>query len=99
MRITENNVPQWIPINSGGSGGVGPYFYYWPSEAYNGSTLSNVGAGVFPVIVTDYNGCVLNQNGTLLLNLCKTGQRELLEIARINMNNRFNNYYDPFLSE
>ncbi len=48
-----------------GLGGVGPYTYYWPTAAYNGSTLPNIGAGNYGVTVTDNNGCVLNQNGIL----------------------------------
>ena len=39
------------------TGGVAPYTYSW-SDLGNGSSRSNLSAGVYKVIITDSNQCV-----------------------------------------
>lgn len=39
------------------SGGIGPYVYSWTPSGGSGSSISNVAAGAYAVVVTDANGC------------------------------------------
>ena len=39
------------------AGGVGPYQILWSNSA-NGTTLTNLSAGIYDVEVTDFNGCI-----------------------------------------
>lgn len=39
------------------AGGTGPYSYSWSPGGGAGSTINNVGAGAYSVLVTDANGC------------------------------------------
>jgi gliding motility-associated-like protein len=39
------------------TGGIGPFTFYWPNEDST-EDVCNLGAGIFPVITTDANGCV-----------------------------------------
>ncbi len=48
-------------VNVSASGGTSPYGYFWS----NGATTSNqigLSAGIYGVVVTDYNGCVSNNS-------------------------------------
>ena len=39
------------------SGGVAPYTFDWANSQTSSSSLSNIGPGVYPVTVSDANGC------------------------------------------
>ncbi|TND10447.1 MAG: hypothetical protein FD123_89 [Bacteroidetes bacterium] len=41
-----------------GSGGTGPYVYYWPSSGTVAATDTSMAAGIYTCIITDANGCV-----------------------------------------
>jgi len=43
------------------SGGTGPYTYSWTPSGGNGSTASNLGAGVYTATITDDNNCTITQ--------------------------------------
>jgi hypothetical protein len=47
------------------TGGIAPYSYEWVGFSNTGATLSGVCAGAYQVIVTDSNGCQIQQRDTL----------------------------------
>lgn len=47
------------------SGGVTPYTYSWSNGTGSGNTISNLGGGLYKVIVTDANGCWLKDSAQL----------------------------------
>ena len=61
--------------NSNGSasvvanGGVAPYNYSWSNGSVGNSTISNLSAGIYSVIVTDYVGCTSSRS----LSISNTG--------------------------
>lgn len=42
-----------------GLGGLAPYTYSWPTVNQNNATATNLGSGTYPFIITDANGCIL----------------------------------------
>ena len=47
------------------SGGTMPYSYSWNNGAFTTEDLSNVPAGIYNVVVTDFNQCVTNASVTI----------------------------------
>lgn len=66
---SSNNVTCFDASNgmviASGSGGTQPYTYNWPSFPLTGQMVNNVAAGMYPVIVTDANGCTITQTATV----------------------------------
>ncbi|MES2514472.1 MAG: T9SS type A sorting domain-containing protein [Bacteroidota bacterium] len=52
-------------ISAFGIGGTAPYTYVWPSIGSSLSTITNVWAGTYSVIVTDANGCSITKTVTV----------------------------------
>jgi len=48
------------------SGGLTPYAYLWDYQSSTTSSLTNVGAGDYPVLVSDANGCTYNVTVTVV---------------------------------
>lgn len=48
------------------SGGVPPYEYVWSPGGDSGSVANNIPAGSYTVSITDANGCVANNNITII---------------------------------
>ena len=47
----------WIEVVP--NGGTAPYQYFWDDLGQTTNTISNLTGGAFPVTITDYHGCVL----------------------------------------
>jgi len=60
-------------ITAAGMGGVPPYDYQWVDPFINDATITDISAGTYVVIITDFNDCALPVNFPL-------GQPEPLEV-------------------
>lgn len=70
------------------SGGAPAYTYTWNSvPAQNTATASNLKAGVYTVLVTDFNGCVQTANATISEPTLLTNVMTHTDVTVINGNN------------
>ncbi len=52
-------------VTSQPAGGTPPYFFDWNSGTFSTQTISNVTAGIYNLLLTDFNGCVFNDAATV----------------------------------
>lgn len=52
-------------IFSSVSGGTAPYAFAWSPIGINGQNVTNIGAGVYSVLITDDNGCIASATTTV----------------------------------
>lgn len=52
-------------ITSNASGGTAPYNFIWNPIGINAQNVTNIGAGVYSILVTDFNGCIASATTTV----------------------------------
>ena len=70
--IIVNSISTSISCNGGSNGSIAlsviggdaPYTYQWSNGA-NGSSISNLNAGIYQVTITDYNGCSIIDSNSI----------------------------------